>query len=162
MERCFILELVRKVESGSYNDGQPFDDAIHSAVAFVTVVFGMNLTFNIGLARLNYMKERHEMFSWLINRPSVRWITRPNIVLVNESLWDDIGREKPSALAYWFDTEPAWEELKIIFDVPENELYHPSDDEVYPQNKNLQEEIEVRMPSEENENSEGESTVDKA
>ncbi|KAK4426688.1 hypothetical protein Salat_1437500 [Sesamum alatum] len=114
MERCFIRELVRKFESGSCKAGQPSDEAIRSAVAAVNVVFGTKLNFNIGQARLNHLKERHQTFNWLINRPGVRWIARPNIVLVNESLWEDIAREMPSALAYRFDTEPAWDELKII------------------------------------------------
>ncbi|KAK4416838.1 hypothetical protein Salat_2509300 [Sesamum alatum] len=97
MERCFIRELVRKFESGSSKARQPSDEAIHSAVAAVNIIFSTKLTFNIGQARLNHLKERHETFSWLISR---------------------LG-EMPSAQAYRFDTESAWDELKIIFGVPE-------------------------------------------
>ncbi|KAK4428422.1 hypothetical protein Salat_1141800 [Sesamum alatum] len=164
MDRCFIRELVCKVESSSIDGGKPTNDAIRAVVVNMNVVFGMKLSYSVGQARMNHLKGHHQTFGWIINRPGVRWIPRPNIVLMIESLWEDIGRpfeycyhfvmaisyavtlynfqKKPSALAYRFDTEP-WEELKIIFGVPENEPYYPSDDEVYPEPGDLHEEIVV-------------------
>ncbi|KAK4421627.1 hypothetical protein Salat_2113300 [Sesamum alatum] len=158
------MDMVEKRHSGWQADVVVVDhDTIRSAVAVVKVIFGTKLSFDIGQARLNHLKERHEMFSWLFNRPGVRWIPRPNIVLVNESLWEDIGRvRKALGSSVPVRHRAGMEELKIIFGVPENEPYHPSDGEVYPETRNLLGEIEVRMPPGGNENSEGESTVDKA
>ncbi|KAK4422696.1 hypothetical protein Salat_1852100 [Sesamum alatum] len=89
MDRCFIRELVRKVEFGCIENGEPTVIAIE-------------------------------------------------------------GAEKPFARAYRWDTEPAWEELKIIFGKPVDEPIHKSDDEVYPDTQNNPEEIVVRVPSDHN------------
>ncbi|KAK4422022.1 hypothetical protein Salat_2152900 [Sesamum alatum] len=140
MERCFIRELVRKVEFGCIENGEPTVVAIEGAVSAVNVIFGTRLCINVGRSQLNHLRERYDIFNWLINRPGVRWIPRPKLVLVNEPLWDAIER----------DTKPAWEELKIIFGKPVDEPIHKSDDEVYPDTQNNPEEIVVRVPTDHN------------
>ncbi|KAK4415279.1 hypothetical protein Salat_2635200 [Sesamum alatum] len=150
MERCFIRELVRKVEFGCIENGEPTVVAIEGVVSVVNVIFGTRLCVNVGRSRLNHLRERYDTFNWLINRPGVRWIRRPKLVLVNEPLWNAIEREKPFARAYRWDTEPAWEELKIIFSKPVDEPIHKSDDEIYPDTQNNPEEIVVRVPTDHN------------
>ncbi|KAK4419417.1 hypothetical protein Salat_2354600 [Sesamum alatum] len=134
MDRCFIRELVRKVEFGCIENGEPIVVAIEGAVGAVNVIFETRLCVNGGHSRLNHLRERYDTFNWLINRPRVRWIPRPKLVLVNEPLWDAIERE----------------ELKIIFGKPVDEPIHKSDDEVYPDTQNNPEEIVVRVPSDHN------------
>ncbi|KAK4426662.1 hypothetical protein Salat_1434900 [Sesamum alatum] len=134
------------VEFGCIENGQPNAVAVRATVSTVNVVFGTRLCNNFGHSRLNHLKERHDTFTLLITRWGVRWIPRPKLVLVNESLWDVIGREKPFARAYRWDTEPAWEELKIIFDQPKHEPIHQNDDELYPEPQNNLEGIVVRVP----------------
>ncbi|KAK4438486.1 hypothetical protein Salat_0182900 [Sesamum alatum] len=150
MDRCFIRELVRKVEFGCIEKGEPTAVAIEGAVSAVNVIFGTRLCVNAGRSRLNHLRERYDTLNWLINRPGVRWIPTPKLVLVNEPLWDVIEREKPFARAYRWDTEPAWEELKIIFGQPVDEPIHKSDDELYPNTQNNPEEIVFRVPSDHN------------
>ncbi|KAK4413599.1 hypothetical protein Salat_2772600 [Sesamum alatum] len=48
MERCFIRELVRKVEFGCIENGQPNPSAIEGAVNAVNVVFGTRLCPDVG------------------------------------------------------------------------------------------------------------------
>ncbi|KAK4426475.1 hypothetical protein Salat_1416100 [Sesamum alatum] len=131
MERCFIHELVRKVEFGCIENGQPNPSAIEGAVNAINVVFGTRLCPDVGRSRVIHLRECYDTFNWLINRLGVRWIPRPKLVLVNEALWDVIEWENPFARAYRWDTEPAWDELKIIFGQPNNEPIHNSDDDVY-------------------------------
>ncbi|KAK4413276.1 hypothetical protein Salat_2740200 [Sesamum alatum] len=105
MDRCFIRELVRKVEFGCIENGQPNVGAIQGIVNAVSVVFGTRLCPNVGRSR-----------------------------------------EKPFARAYRWDTEPTWEEQKIIFGQPDNEPIHNSDDEVYADPLNNPDEIVVEIP----------------
>ncbi|KAK4433322.1 hypothetical protein Salat_1094500 [Sesamum alatum] len=124
MERCFIRELVRKVEFGCIENGQPNPSAIEGAVNAVNVVFGTRLCPDVGRSR----------------------IPRPKIVLINEALWDVIERENPFARAYRWDTEPAWDELKIIFGQPKNEPIHNSDDEVYADPSRIETRLWMKFP----------------
>ncbi|KAK4428274.1 hypothetical protein Salat_1127000 [Sesamum alatum] len=101
MDRCFIRELVHKVQSNSSENRQPNADVVCAVISVVNVVF------------------------------SVCWIPRLKLVLVNESLSEEIGWGKSFARAYRWETQRAWEELKIIFDGPEHKPNHPSDDELY-------------------------------
>ncbi|KAK4417368.1 hypothetical protein Salat_2562400 [Sesamum alatum] len=137
MDRCFIRELVRKVEFGCIENGQPNVVVVPAAVSAVYIVFGTRLCVNVGHSRLNHLRERYDTFTWLINRPGVRWIPRPKL-------------EKLFARAYRWDTEPAWEELKIVFGQPHQESIHRSDDELYPAPENNPEEIVVRVPFDHN------------
>ncbi|KAK4434824.1 hypothetical protein Salat_0645300 [Sesamum alatum] len=133
MERCFIRELVRKVEFGCIENGQPNPSAIEGAVNAVNVVFGTRLCPDVSRSRVIHLRERYDTFNWLINRSGVRWIPRPKL-------------ENPFGRAYRWDTEPAWDELKIIFGQPNNEPIHNSDDEVYADPLKNPDEIVVEIP----------------
>ncbi|KAK4421660.1 hypothetical protein Salat_2116600 [Sesamum alatum] len=116
MDRSFIRELVRKVEFGCIENGQPNAVVIREAVSAMDVIFGTRLCVNI---------------------------PRPKLVLVNEA-------KNLFTRAYRWDTEPAWEELKIIFGQLDHEPIHRSDDELYPDPQNNLEEIVVHVPVDHN------------
>ncbi|KAL0458082.1 UNVERIFIED_CONTAM: hypothetical protein Slati_0435400 [Sesamum latifolium] len=92
MDRVFIASIIKSVQEAHFPHVDPNITAIQHAVAKVNQCFGTRLCYRYGLCRWNHLKERHATFSWLINRPGVHWIPRRKILLIDEPLWDDIGR----------------------------------------------------------------------
>ncbi|KAK4438827.1 hypothetical protein Salat_0217300 [Sesamum alatum] len=111
MERVFVSSLIRDVEYGIVSHEQPNEDSIQNAIRMVNRSYGGRLSFTFGLCRWYLLKERHAMFSWLINRDGVRWLPTPKLLMINEPLWDEIAR--------------------IIFGSLSNEYADAFDDELY-------------------------------
>ncbi|KAL0373980.1 UNVERIFIED_CONTAM: hypothetical protein Sradi_3313700 [Sesamum radiatum] len=107
VDRVFITSLVKTIEQNHFPHVDPNITAIRTAVAKVNQCFGTCLCYRYGLYRWNHLKERHATFTWLINRPGVRWIPRLKLLLVDEHLWEEIERENHLAQAYRWDIEPA-------------------------------------------------------
>ncbi|KAK4421902.1 hypothetical protein Salat_2140900 [Sesamum alatum] len=103
MERVFISSLIRDVEYGKVTHDEPNESSVRNAIVMVNRSYGGRLSYTFGLCSWYHLKERHA----------------------------STAKEKPFTRAYYWDSEPAWIELKIIFGYLLHEYADAIDDELY-------------------------------
>ncbi|KAK4414672.1 hypothetical protein Salat_2880200 [Sesamum alatum] len=116
MEKTFVDSLTGHARSGMFRPDRPNIHAIMCALYDVNKKYGTRVTYEWAQTRVARLRERYELFSWVITREGVIWNPRLGFVTAPDQLWRTLVRQNKRARCYVNAAEELWEELCILFD----------------------------------------------
>ncbi|KAK4425442.1 hypothetical protein Salat_1738200 [Sesamum alatum] len=90
--------------------------AVMCALYDVNKKHGSKVTFEWAQTRVARLRERYDIFRWVVNNEGVVFNQRLGFVAANDQVWKRICRENKRARCYINAYEDLWEELSRLFD----------------------------------------------
>ncbi|KAK4427157.1 hypothetical protein Salat_1484600 [Sesamum alatum] len=116
MEKTFVDSLTGHARSGMFRPDRPNIHAVMCALYDLNKKYGTKVTYEWAQTRVARLRERYELFSWVISREGVIWNPRLGFVTAPNQLWRTLVRQNKHARCYVNAAEELWEELCILID----------------------------------------------
>ncbi|KAK4423249.1 hypothetical protein Salat_1907700 [Sesamum alatum] len=87
MEKTFFNSLVKHARSGFFRPKRPNIHAVMCALYDVNKQHGTKVTFEWAQTRVARLRERYELFMWVVNTDSVIWNPQLGSVTAPDQVW---------------------------------------------------------------------------
>ncbi|KAK4431051.1 hypothetical protein Salat_0867100 [Sesamum alatum] len=118
MEKTFVNSLVEQAKAGRFKAGSENKDALMKAMEDVNKKHDTKVCYDWVKDRVKSLRERYEVFSWVINHPGVVWNQRFRFVTAADDVWKAMRKEKKLSRCYINAYEDLWDELYFLFAPP--------------------------------------------
>ncbi|KAK4434862.1 hypothetical protein Salat_0649100 [Sesamum alatum] len=111
IEDTFIHSLLAHHRKGSFHYERVNCHAVLCALFDINARFGCTLSYSYCQRRLEKLKIRYRVFSWITSLVAVEWDTKTNHISTDDYTWEQIAKVKSIGKAYVNAVEPQWTAL---------------------------------------------------
>ncbi|KAK4424895.1 hypothetical protein Salat_1683100 [Sesamum alatum] len=115
IEDTFVQSLLAHHRKGSFHHDRMNCHAVLCALFDINARFGSTLSYSYCQRKLEKLKIRYRVFSWITSLVAVEWDPKTNHISADDYTWEQIAKVKSIGKAYVNAVEPQWTALWILF-----------------------------------------------
>ncbi|KAK4435763.1 hypothetical protein Salat_0739800 [Sesamum alatum] len=124
VEKTFVDSLVTHAQTGFFRPERLNIHATMCALYDVNKKYKTKITYEWAQTRVASLRERYQLFRWVVNSEGVTWNNRLGFVTAPDHVWRRLRRQNRKARCYVNAYEDLWPQLCVLFERPNN----PADD----------------------------------